>query len=269
MEPTLAIAYKELKGDVGFYLGYGRGADFDSANPWSDEESLTVDSLVRSGLRQFYYPPPEYPGSLPYDWSFLRPIFSTTLVANAAFLDMPDDFGGIEGRITVTGTTVNVIPWAVDLTNEGIIREAYAASPSCTGRPLRAAVVPLKGTTLTEGQRHQLYVYPLPDQAYPLQFAYYLNPNYLSGAKPYAYGGPQHAETLLESCLAIAEERLQDIAGGPHAMKFKERLLASIGADSRLKPQLQGYNGDASDNVGWTRRDQYDGSRTTVYGVQY
>ena len=56
-------------------------------------------------------------------------------------------------------------------------------------------------------------------------------PDYLSTPFPYAYGGAEHAETILESCLAVAELRLDDMAG-PHNQQFMARLAASISRHS-------------------------------------
>jgi hypothetical protein len=146
------------------------------------------------------------------------------------------------------------MPWLIQWRNEGALREMYAATPTMTGPPMLAALSPLKGTTGIAGQRFILHMFPAADQNYTLQAQYYINPDYLSGAFPFAYGGAPHAETILESCLAIAEQRRDD-AMTVHTAKFKERLLASISMDRRLKPQKLGLNRDESDTRQWQRSD--------------
>lgn len=248
MQPSLAAQFKDLQADVGFFLGYGRGADF-GFEEWDDEQQAAITRSVKGGLRNFYH--------CGYDWSFLKPVATLTLTSGAQTVPLPDDFGGIEGRLTVTvaGSSGHVpIPLMGD------VRPFYAATPDMVGRPQRACIDPQRGTDATRGQRFDLFVFPQADQDYTLQFAYYVNPNYLTGAFPYAYGGAQHAETLLESCLAVAEKILDDQAT-IHAMEFKERLAVSMHLDRRNKPQHLGYNGDRSDLV--------EGGRSQWHGRQF
>lgn len=243
MESTLSLQFNDLLGEVGINLGYGRGAAFGDPT-WDTRQAASLDSIVRSGLRQFYYPP------IPYDWSFLRPAATAVFSQGNSTVRLPDDYGGLEGQITLSTTSSQ--PWRIEWTNPGVIQQQYAMFSSRTGPPMLAAELPLKGTTGVSGQRFELLLFPLADQNYTLQFTYYVNPDYLSGAFPYAYGGSQHAETILESCLAIAEQRLDDILDGPHSRKFQERLQASIAMDRKNKPQRLGYNADRSD-----RRDVF------------
>lgn len=254
MEPSLNLAYNSLMGEVGFFLGYGRGAQNGDV-AWNNNQQKTIDSVVASGLRNFYYP--MAPNGTTINWSFLKPTATFTLTVGDNTLPLPDDFGGIEGEITILGP--NDTTWfPIQICNEGQIRANFSAYPVITGRPLKAAVQPIKGTGAVQSQRFRLFYFPTADTAYNIQFQYYVNPDYLTGAFPYAYGGPPHAETLLESCLAVAEQRLDDMAG-VHSQKFQERLLASAIYDNKMKSQDLGYNGDNSDSIGyWWVRNHYD-----------
>jgi hypothetical protein len=225
VESTLNIAYYELQSDVGVFFGYGAGARFNDVT-WTTSQSAQIDKALKSGLRRFYYPEPIQREKESYNWSFLKPVATLTIPAGGnvqvapgtpgVFINqtvLPDDFGGFEGHITIVQTGPGTsAPWYLDLTNEGRIREMYSYSPQRTGRPEYAAQVMLKGTGPQASSRSALIIWPLPDQEYVLQFQYYINPDYLSGAFPFAYGGPQHAETLRESCLAAAETYLDDQA---------------------------------------------------------
>lgn len=265
-ESTLAVAYRDLRADVAFFLGYGRGEDFgDKKFTKAQENDLAV--VLKSGLRQFYNPPPM--NGVVYRWSFLRPVADLTLASGENTVALPDDFAGFEGRITVSGTQSQSF-WAVTITGEGRIREMFARLPGASGQPQYAAEQVLKGTNINEGQRRQLFVYPTADGDYTLTVAYYILPDFLSGTKPYAYGGAQHAETLLESCLAIAEQKLDD-AMGVHTEKFHERLAASIAADQASKPANLGYNADRSDGrEGWLNwRQGYLNSQVGYNGTIY
>src|SRR5262249_55606263 len=142
---------------------------------------------------------------------------------------MPADFDGIEGPITCTLAAGNTgsVWWPVTTTHEGNVRQSYATTPTRTGRPVQIAEQPLRTTTSTEGQRFNLYVFPIPDQDYSIQFAYRINPDVVTATLPYALGGTAHSETILEACLAVAEERLDDTKS-VHADAFARRLQASM-----------------------------------------
>lgn len=259
-ESSLSIAFTNLQQEVAGFLGYSR-----TSTDWTTTQAAWMDGILRSGLRQFYFPPPTDQTQSTYEWSFLKPTASITISESAQEVNLPDDFGAIDGEITVSGDNSY---WPLRVWGEGKVRQAHTTSPNSSGRPIMTAIAPIKGTNTTEGQRFKMLVYPITDAEYTLEFRYSILGDFLSGAKPYAYGGAAHAETLLESCLAIAEQRLDD-SMTVHTIKFRERLAASIGYDRRLKPQLLGYNGDRSDLAGrrWSRHigDQI----VTVNGVAY
>jgi hypothetical protein len=266
VESTLSLTYVDLQAKVGLFLGWGRGAAFGDQS-WSDYQSAAIEDCVRSGCRQFYVPPAIPPMQGSYDWSFLRPTSQLDFPTGTQTLVLPDDFGGVEGTITCL-SSVTQITWPVRLYNENYIRQQYIVDPTMTGRPMAAAVQPIKGTSAMAGQRFELQVFPVADEDYTLVITYYVNPDCLSGAFPYALGGSAHTETVLESCLAIAEQRFDD-ASTIHSAKFMERLQASISYDRRLKPQVLGYNRDRSDwNHGWSRQAQYLLEPNTTYNGQ-
>jgi hypothetical protein len=262
-ESTLALQYKQLLAAVGAFLGFGRGEEY-GQRAWTDQERLELEGCVASGLRQFYYPPlPDGEGF--YDWSFLRPTATLTLAASGRTIRLPDDFGGCEGEISFTASGVN--GWyTLRPTGVGVVDERYATNPTTTGRPQYVSVRPVRGTTHLRGQRSEMHVWPVSDAAYTFTVPYYVHPDILTAQVPYPLGGPAHAETILESCLSIAEQHLDD-AAGIHTAKFGERLRASIGLDRRLRPALIGYNRDLSDTREFWPTRNLDG-RVTVNGVQ-
>ncbi len=243
-EPTLSLTKADLEAEIGAFLGFGRGTLY-AENVWTDEQTRAIQAIRASGERQFYYNPalPDLGIPAGYDWSFLKPVSTASLAQNVPTVPLPDDYGGFEGQITISQSGQAFVP--IDLVGIGMIYGKFASSPTSSGRPQMACAEPLKGTSGTQGQRFQLRVWPTPDTNYTLQFQYYVNPDALTTARPYMYGGAQHAETILESCLAIAEQRLNDKMM-VHTEKFKERLLASINIDRRSKPQTLGYNHDRS-----------------------
>jgi hypothetical protein len=112
-----------------------------------------------------------------------------------------------------------------------------------------------------------LDVFPTPDQAYQIKVTYSILPDALSATTPIPYGGAAHAETILEACLSVAEERL-DNDPGVHAQAFAARLAASIAQDKRHRPQSLGYNGDKSDD-GWYRGPWRTFPPIPINGVVY
>lgn len=255
-ESTLALKKQDFESKVGFDFGWGFGDTVAGATilgTYSDtQKQAIVTDCVESGLRQFYTPPPIE--GVPYDWSFLKPTATLHFASGESTIPLPDDFGGFEGRITIT-TTSSRIWFPVTIVNEGIVREQFAVNPDAVGSPKWASERWLKGTTADGSQRAELYIFPTSDQAYTLQVPYYILGDYLTGTRPYALGGAAHAETILESCLAIAEQRYRGGAG-VHTAKFMERLAASIAQDRRLKPQSGGRNTDLSDCVNENYRDR-------------
>lgn len=237
---TLSITYNELQQAVGRYLGYGRiyGPDNGSAE-WAD-----IEDCIKSGLRQFYAPPPmESNGGL-HHWSFLRPVTALSLVAGIADYDMPDDFGGLNGVMTYPD-------WAaskpVIVGSESDIRTLRQLRPQ-TGKPTHAAIRP-KASDGTAEQTFEMILWPTPDADIELTYRYYVLPRALSDTNPYPYGGAAHSETILESCLAIAEQRLND-QKSIHWEKFLQRLAASIQIDRKTAgADFLGYNADCSDNA--------------------
>lgn len=265
-ESTLTLRLSDFSAEVGNYLGYGRGADFGEPK-WSTKQQGLIDSCVRSGLRQFYFPPrlPNEPTA--YDWSFLHPTTTAVFAEGTSIIPMLDDFGGFEGELTLVSDSSRIAT-PVPLVGEGIVREQYALRPDATGFPQYASIQPLGRTNPNHSPRKQLYLWPIADQDYTLAFQYYLLPDALTGDRPYAYGGAAHTETILESCLAIAEQRFDDTQG-VHSAKFMERLAASINHDRKLKPQRLGYNGDYSDRVPFRRQNVHGLSSVTYNGTLY
>lgn len=265
MESSLALKLSDLESEVGFFLGYGRGTNA-SESAWTTEQQNQITAVVKKGLRRFYYPTPI--NGLMYDWSFLRPVATLTLHSGATTVALPDDFGSPEDVITVSNSSQDILG-PLRLTNEARIRQQYVEWPGATGRPQLAAQQPLKNTSST-GQRFQLAIWPAADQDYTLQLSYYILPDYPVELRPYPYGGAAHAETILESCLAAAEETIDD-SPGTHAGAFMARLMASINFDRKNKPQNLGYNGDRSDARDWypKENENYWNSTITVNGVQY
>lgn len=258
-ESTSTFTYDELRAEVGSFLGWGT-----DPTGWSADQVNRIKRCVRSGLNQFYHPAPLEGEMASYDWSFMRPVLSITLPSGSNTIPLPDDTGGIEGQITIN-STLSRVWYPIDLVNDNMVRGKFEEFPNLTGPPQIASILWGRGTTGQGSQRVSLFVFPTPDQSYNLQFNYYVNANYLDEAFPYHMGGAPHTETVIESCLAIAEQTLDD-AATIHSAKFKERLAASINADRKMKPQKLGVNRDMSDAQEWNRQWNHFTDTILIYG---
>lgn len=268
-ESSLNLKLSELEAEVGFYLGWGRGTNFDEP-AWDDRQQREIDRIVDRGLRMFYFPAPLPGDATSYDWSFLRPHVQLSY-ANASdppVVALPDDFGGIEGVLRLIDA--NKPSFAIRVVPEAFVRRKYEELPDATGQPQYAAIEGLRGTTTERSTRAQLRIWPKADQDYTLALQYYLLPGALSGIFPYAYGGALHAETILAAVKAAAEQHQNGERGIEYAY-FLERMSASVALDRRNKAQAFGYNGDPAYNraTPWGRsRHWYNQDVITFNGVE-
>lgn len=264
---TLALKKSDYESEVGYYLGFGRGVNFDET-AWSASKTRTIQLDVASGLRRFYW--------VGHPWSFLNPVADIALTEGNQTVTLPDDFGGVNGGtkalvLDSNGQRLSVLQF----TSAPRVEQMYLDSAS-TGSPRMVAQRPIKGIPAGQMQKSELVVYPAADQDYTLRFHYFFTPQYLlDTAMPYAYGGVEHHETILECCLAVAEAR-RDNSLTVHSMEAEKLLQKSIQIDRRRQPKTLGYNADRSDNqldAHWCHQDWSHGLATQdgveINGVIY
>ena len=240
-ESTLALKLTDLQELVGHHLGYGRSG-------WNTEQTAVIADCIESGLRRFYFTEaiPQYGIPAGYPWEFLKPKASLTLESGTRVVDMPDDYGGMEGLVMIGAVGQTDFQSIKQMTAERI-RELFGLTPDLTGTPQVVAIEWSKNIAADQGQRAQMLVYPEADTDYTLEFQYYLQPDALTATRPYPYGGSRHAETIKAACLAAAELDLNGGGDGKREDFYLKRLGTSIMEDQRNRPQFLGYNGDCSD----------------------
>lgn len=242
-EPTLAVTLNEIRSEVCRYLGFGRF--YNAASPVQRDD---CDLIIRRGLRQFYCPPPIPNETSSHRWTFLTPSASIATVNNTATYVLPDDFGGMASEFWFTGETTSS---SVTVVGEAAFRAAQSSSDAKM-RPQLAYIDPRQ--TVATGNpdlptRWQVTLHPVPDKAYTLVYKYYVVQDAAAAALDYVPGGALHGETILASCLAIAET----YAESPNA-KFREyfmqRLIASVLLDRKTAGAgMIGRNLDRSDSI--------------------
>lgn len=247
-ESTLAVTLNEIRSEVCRYLGFGRF--YSNASPVQRDD---CDLIIRRGLRQFYAPPPLPQETKSHRWSFLTPSATLTMVSGTSAYALPDDFGGMIGDFTYTNETW---PQSIKMVNMNVLRDAQAMGTS-NRRPSMAAIQPRE--TASAGNpdiptRWEAVFHSTPDAAYVVKYQYYVIQDATSGALDYVPGGALHGETILASCLAIAET----YAESPNAKfreYFKERLVSSVLLDRQTTgSSFIGRNLDRSDAANGTQQ---------------
>jgi hypothetical protein len=155
---------------------------------------------------------------------------------------LSDDFGGASEDSFTFGT--DEAYRTLKRASDAIIRSFYQGGVT-SGIPEYGAVRPVANFTGATGQRFELYVWPTPSQVFTLSFKKLILPDALTSSFPYTYGGMAHSETLIASCLASAEIKLND-EKGVRFVEFIDNLKASIAVDRRNISPWLGYNSDRS-----------------------
>lgn len=234
---SMATTYQELQQVAGFELGWGRGPDM-GEREWEDDEQETIKNVLMAALSRFYYPDVDGRG-FSHSWSFLKnPRATVHLETDNHEVDMPEDFGGLLGQPYVLDT--NYMEFAITVSAE--VRLKRASSPSASGRPMFCEIEP-KRIKPGEPQGWRMVTWPKADQDYEVRIPYKILPQYLTGEKPYAYGGDNHAETL-RAAVRASVENIVDGGPGPFEAQFMKRMATSISQDRELRPTKLGYNGD-------------------------
>lgn len=235
-ESTLTDVFSDYKIAIGAYLGVSR-----TVADWTAENTADIARILKVGQRQFYEPyyrpVPQAPLRV-HVWSFLRARAAITLGSGTATYTLPDDFAGfLDERLSFTSTKT----WSLKLTSMDDVQEHiqdYGTSmPTGITQPLLAAVESVSSTLGTTGQRWQIVMWPTPASTLTITGQYRLNPAALATDTHYPLGGEAHSQTLLESCLAAAEEFQNDQVSTVHRERFAELLAASIALDTRLHTQ--------------------------------
>ena len=229
---TLAVGFAQLKQLVADFLGY---------NPTSltEAQSLKVASYIQSGLRQFYYPPKMDGVDENYEWSFLRMSGSVTTSAGVGDYLMSDGFGRVAGNIYFGSADMRKRPLAVVAVSDVLAIRRRGE----TGMP-RVAAFTFAETFGPRGQRVKMMLAPVPDRAYLLEFSGEADTGMLNETtRPFPLGGARFSELVVESCLAIAEQRANDEIGN-HTAKFQQLLVSAIAKDRKSSSTVFGYMGD-------------------------
>lgn len=223
-ETALQLNVYALRQEIAFFLGKGRVWD-----DIAEDEQASINAIIEAGLRMFY---------AAYPWSFLHLSTSMTIGQDVWKYDLPDDFGFLNGDISITdGTRI----WPVRQVSQ---TEIDLAKKYVRGVPRLYAIYPKKMEDDRLGQLWELAIWPVPIKELTLCYRYNVQPRAITDNKPYPYGGMYHSETIREACLAKAESETND-QPGVHSQHYQAALQNSISFDKEQStPDSLGYNGD-------------------------
>lgn len=233
---TLSVSYNDLMSAVADFLGR-------PLSLMDETERQKVDSFVQSGVRNFYYPPKMEGVDVGYEWTFRRMRGNVSTQSGISSYVLPDGMGHVLGQITYEGMVepgIPVIPYGE------LVR---MQSTDKSGKPRFAAVISRRDFS-TKGQRKEMHFFPVPDAEYSFVFECDTDDGKLSDERPYPLGGPEYAELITESCLAVAEQRANDEAG-LHTDNFNRLLVSAISRDRKSSPQNYGMVGDRANRLNW------------------
>lgn len=222
---TLSLQYSDFFREVKRFLGYGGSSATLSA---AQEEE--IDDYVQAGVRQFYYPPAMEGVDVQHEWSFMRPVGQVTTTAGVSFVHIPDGFGRLLGNVEFS-ESLHLAP-AMSCA-EGLILERLATRGSHRGPP-GLVCVRRRQAFGESGQLCEMLLWPVPDAEYVLTFRQESDSGKISETlRPFPLGGSRFSELVLESCLAIAEQRANDETG-LHTGKFKSMLASAVIQDRKF-----------------------------------
>jgi hypothetical protein len=244
-ESTLSVTLDEVRQEVCRMLGFGRNG-YDTMDVALRDD---VDAFIRRGLRQFYAPMPLPGESTAHRWSFLVPNEEIVTVAGSFDYDLPEDFQSLEGDLFIAEQGMT---FPVRTVSESAFRASQQGTSPVSGRPRIACVYPssrgLVPVVPDNPTRWKVDLYPTPDAAYRVRYRYHTIQDAPSDGEDSLPGGMLHGETIIASCLAVAEAYGQTPATR-YRDEFVGRLAASVALDrSRTASQFIGSNADRSDD---------------------
>ena len=191
---------------------------------------------------------------------------------------LPTAFAGIDGPMTYDtfyGTDPNLADQTIEITSEAKLRDMSQYLEDRDDKP-RVAAIFQTGATGNDGSSSRIAFYPIPDAVYRLKYTQINEPANITGGSHVPLGGSLHSETILASCLAIAEQFF--IPNSPHGYQesYRRRLAASVELDRQaIRSEVLGYNSDPS-VIGSLNRFQHprlsryiQDNSVTINGVQY
>jgi hypothetical protein len=234
---SLAGTRDELRGELGFRFGFERDPE-----GWDEYQEAAIESVVRNGLRRFYFQALAPGTRKTYEWSFLYQTYLFSTTEDRESYELPEDFGSPRGPLLFA--EANFAYREARIVNEAMLREQRGRDLQAKGVPWLAAIRAKKVSGATE-QRYELLIYPKPDGEYDLRLGYKVLEGMLTESAVHLPGGAAHFRTILYACLMEAGT-LVDEDAELIRRTYDEALLGSINYDGRMDSGYLGINSDPS-----------------------
>lgn len=218
---TLSVDVHYLRRVVGLSMGYGP-----SPGIWTRKQVEEVKLAIENGLRRFYHPEPVIEDRPRHVWSFLTPTSREVLTQGITEVTLPAGFLDLASESV---SFVNSSVRSAVRIGQDTIRKLRDAS----GLESAPQYVAIRAKASDSETRHEMMLYPTPDQQYTIEYRYLMEPPVISDDNPLPLGGAMHAQTIIESCLASAEA-MMGVRDGDHEVKFRKLLASSILMDVQL-----------------------------------
>jgi len=217
----LTLSYQNLYDRVSAYLGLTTEGSSPTGN------NLTLcEGIVDRGLRQFLYPIDEKNG-VRHTWSFVQQYWTFQTEEDKWKYALPIDFSDLLSDLSYDSE--DAYPPLKKRSGQQI-KKMRAISVSSSS-PEYYAVVPTQ-YDIEIGTKYELWLYPVPSQAYKLSTFYRLDPTQLDATSDLAIGGIASIEAILESCLAVAETQEDDNKSTHHQQEARRLIQTLIRFDS-------------------------------------
>lgn len=164
--------------------------------------------------------------------------------------DLPANFGSFgEGPLTLANENLADCK-SIQRVNESMIRRMkdYGA---LTGPPRMAShfIKEVSNNTTDAYQQWVIEFYPIADAAYVVEFTYEVLNDALSDTNTRPLGNQRYHESLIASCLAMAELQVYDGQSRHWRDQFQMRLAQAVAYDKTIsRPRNYGKMRDGSDN---------------------
>ena len=199
---NLRLTYQNIYDRVSHFLGLTP----EGTTP-TGTDLTTCEDICQRGLRQFLYPIDSRTGEY-WEWSFLRPSYTMTLLDGTWRYQLPEDFSSI-------------ITDPVYSEDDGFKQMAKTTPDNIANLMAAGAVdyAPYYYAIVTSdydpeiGEFEEIMFYPKPDSTYRVQFYYKSDPTKASDADAFLPGGVKSTEAILENCLAVAESQEDEVLG--------------------------------------------------------
>ena len=162
--------------------------------------------------------------------------------------DLPDNFNRLIGDLHFAAAEYRN---GIVLVPIGTLEEMRAHDDQ-SNAPCFCAVR-YKSSDGTTGQRQEILFWPKPDVYYSLTYSFEAYTGQLTDTYAYPLGGMHLSELYTESCLAVAEQRINN-EPGVHTQAYEMLLQDAVARDRKRGARFFGQMGGGEDGDGRTFR---------------